>query len=143
VIPDLTEARATAEATLTDRCRITRTDSDVSRTVDPVTLALVTGPDDIIAANEPCSVSPSEAAGGGRSTAGATDALIDTHTVRLRSSAPAVKAGDAVTFTAVGPQGDPTLIDRTFVVRSVDSRSTLILRRLACVEAGPGDGVPT
>ena len=141
MIPELAAPRAIAETTLTDSCQIRRVNRTAPRTVDPVTLAIIAGPDVVVWAG-PCSVSPA-AAGDGRTTAGGIDGLLDTHMVRLPARADGIIAGDAVTVTAIGARGDPSLLGRTFTVRSVDTRTTLVLRRLTCVELGAADGVPT
>ena len=140
MIPDLTDARATAAATLTCVCVIRRVDRSGPVTIDPDTLARVTPPD-LTVWTGPCSVSPS-GLGDTDSSTGAKQSRLDTYKVRVPVTATGILNGDTLTVTAVDQQGDPELVGRPLVVDSVDRRTTIALRRLTCVEPGPADGVP-
>lgn len=140
MIPGIDAARRTARTTLTDTCEITRVDRSSARTVDPVTLA-ITGAPDLVVWSGPCSVSPA-GEGDNATMTGGTDGRLDSHVVRMPADAPKIQPGDAVQMLTIGPNSDPTLLDRTLVVRDATARSTAILRRLLCVEQTDSEGVP-
>jgi len=140
VIPGVEQARRTARSTLTSTCSITRVDRSAPRTVDPVTLAIGSQAD-LPVWSGPCSASPA-GEGDNATMTGSIDGRLDSHVVRMPADAPMIIAGDAVTITAVGPEADPTLLDRVLVVRDATTRSTSVLRRLLCLERTDAEGVP-
>lgn len=142
MIPDLGAMRAIAAKTLTDTCAVTRVNATGPRTVDPVTLELVTGPDALVWAG-PCSIRPAGVADNRSNEGGGVDATIGVYDVLVLVAADMIQAGDALTITSVDGQGDPALPGMPLVVSEAHKRTTTILRRLTCVVVGDADGVPT
>lgn len=123
---DLSDARRTAEKTLTDQGVITRAGTGTA-VLDRVTGQLSRPPDVPVWAG-PASVT--DLGAGGLSTVGLEDHELQSYVARVPVSCTAAKPGDLFWLTAIGDDGDTGLIGRGFTVTEVSGRSTMVLRRL-------------
>ncbi|HEX9991350.1 MAG TPA: DUF6093 family protein [Acidimicrobiales bacterium] len=141
---DLADLRALVEAEMLDACTITRDREGVGDDVRneetgaleppaPDTTTVYTGPCLFVAASRTRQSRDEE-------QGGAAVYPVE-YDCRIPLSAPVVERGDVVTVTAVGPDGDESLIDRPLVVVGVERVSKTVARRLSLYEAERGPRV--
>ena len=120
---------------MADTCTITRdpqgTDDDV---LDPATLVLTPpGGDGATVYDGKCLVriprAPIAPDLAGRQDLG----IVHIH-ARIPAAAPAPRRGDVFTLTAVGPEGDASLVGREMWVEAVTAASFLVTRQLVLVD---------
>ena len=116
-----------------DTCRIERR---AGRVMDPDTLEYVDTWD--LVAEGPCRVKPMDAAALTR-VVGEVEHVTAPHVVQRPIDATRYEEGDRVTITAVGPVGDPAMVDRVLWVTGDPMRSHSTKRELACSEVDPLD----
>lgn len=134
--PRVAGARRRRESLMEDVATVTRPGPADTGTLDPITLKIV-DPASVEVHSGPChgGSKQSRFPAGHRlqhrlSSEGAEMVALRLWSVRFPWDAPEFALGDQVVFTAVGPDGDPELLTKTFTVTAIGGGSYLTAREL-------------